>query len=201
MSTIETVNEPIWRPPDLNQDLAAIQKYKYYKYNNISQYDKYFKKYTEKYFNKDFDFLYLKSQSIAESNLNPNAISPVGAIGLMQIMPKTYTYIITKNPELKGSINDIETNIASGIYYMSLLWNRWKQKQTWIDHWDFCTSSYNAGMGNIIKAQKISIKLNLNPNIWTSIQRTLPQVTGKHSTETINYVSRIKEIRYCLINL
>jgi len=58
--------------------------------------------------------------------------------------------------------------------------------------------SYNAGKGNILKAQKVAEKKNLNPNRWDSIEKTLPKITGKHSEETINYVQKIHIIKKLL---
>lgn len=47
--------------------------------------------------------------------------------------------------------------------------------------------SYNAGLGNCIKAQKLCN----NTLLWTEAKVCLPQVTGHHSEETIGYVDRI----------
>jgi membrane-bound lytic murein transglycosylase F len=191
---------PSWKSP---QDLTSIEVKKkcvYYKYNQITQYDEYFKKYTKHYMYPGFDFLYLKAQSVAESRLNSDAVSPVGAQGMMQIMPGTWNDIVRKNPSLSGSSKNAQYNIAGGIYYMGNLWNSWKQKYTWIDHWSFCTASYNAGQGHIIKAQSKAKLRNLNTEQWTSIIVTLPLVTGDYSKETITYVSRIIDIRKCLVS-
>jgi membrane-bound lytic murein transglycosylase F len=55
--------------------------------------------------------------------------------------------------------------------------------------------SYNAGRGNIIKAQKIAEKKGLNPNLWRSVTQTLPEITCKRSAETIGYVRKINKIK------
>ena len=68
-----------------------------------------------------------QSQAIAESNLNPEARSYVGAVGLMQLMPSTFGAVQTKNPELQ-SIDDPEWNIAAGIQYDSQLWSSWSDR-------------------------------------------------------------------------
>jgi len=56
----------------------------------------------------------------------------------------------------------------------------------------------NAGKGNIIKAQKKAKNKGLNPNMWKSIQSTLPDVTGNNSKETIGYVNKICKIKVVL---
>jgi membrane-bound lytic murein transglycosylase F len=55
--------------------------------------------------------------------------------------------------------------------------------------------SYNAGKGNVLKAQKVAEKKGLNPNLWNSIEPALPRVTGKRSDETIGYVRKINAIK------
>ena len=47
---------------------------------------------------------------------------------------------------------------------------------------------------NIIKAQKAAQKKGLDPNLWTSIEKMLPGVTGKNSKETIEYIEKIETI-------
>ena len=49
--------------------------------------------------------------------------------------------------------------------------------------------------GNIIKAQKKAKQIGVDPNLWRSIEVTLPKVTGKHSKETITYVKKIQTIK------
>ncbi|MGB9599794.1 MAG: lytic transglycosylase domain-containing protein [Myxococcota bacterium] len=61
----------------------------------------------EKSVEYDFDPLFIATVIYKESEYNPFAISPVGAAGLMQLMPK---YFDSKS----GSVFDIEANIEKG---------------------------------------------------------------------------------------
>jgi len=63
------------------------------------------------------------------------------------------------------------------------------------DRINFMFASFNAGKGNIIKAQRVAKKKGLNRNLWRSIEQTLPQVTGRHSKETIGYITKINTIK------
>ena len=54
----------------------------------------------------------LKRQMLAESAGNPDAVSKVGAQGLMQIMPKTQKELGVTNPF------DVEQSISGGMKYM-----------------------------------------------------------------------------------
>jgi soluble lytic murein transglycosylase-like protein len=176
----------------------ASESNKYLKYNNIIIYDQYFIKYSKQYFNVTFDWRHFKAQSIAESNLNPLAESSVGAEGLMQIMPLTYKEIRNKNSYIKGSAHDPKWAIPAGIYYDLSIYNKWSIKKTFQDKIDYMMASYNAGMGNIIKAQDKCISYNLDPQTWDCITKTLIYITGKHNIETLGYVNRIKIIKEAL---
>ena len=71
----------------------------------------YFQKYGDQY---DVDWLLMGAQGYQESQLNQNAKSPVGAIGVMQVMPTT-------GKEMNvGDITETEANIHAGIKYMRL---------------------------------------------------------------------------------
>jgi membrane-bound lytic murein transglycosylase F len=168
------------------------------RYNRVVKYDSYFKKYTKHCFGPSFDWRYFKSQAIAESNLKSDAKSHVGAKGIMQIMPKTFEEIKYKNPSIKGNSHQAKWNIAAGIYYDRTIWKLWKAKRPFADKIAFMFGSYNAGKGNILKAQKLANKVGFDPNKWTSIEQTLDKVTGKHSRETIGYVNKINKVKRIL---
>ena len=167
----------------------------YERYNHVTKYDSYFKKYSKHSFGPGFDWRYFKSQAIAESNLNSDAKSHIGAKGIMQIMPKTFEEIKYKHPSIKGSSLQPKWNIAAGIYYDKAIWKLWKAKRPFNDRLAFMFGSYNAGKGNILKAQKIAKKTGLDPNRWASIEKELSKVTGRHSKETIGYINKINKVK------
>src|SRR6056297_613602 len=82
-----------------------------------NKYDIYFKESTKKYFGIDFDWYWFKSQSLAESGLDPNAESWVGAKGLMQIMPSTFNELSHKLDIKNVLLTNPKWNIAVGIFY------------------------------------------------------------------------------------
>ena len=170
----------------------------FHRYNNVTSYDNYFSKYTKRNFGPAFNWHHFKAQAIAESGLKKNAKSHVGAIGLMQIMPTTYEEIIKRHRYIKGSCNSPKWNIAAGISYNRSIWNLFKADRPFQDRLDFTFGAYNAGKGNIIKAQKYAKHSGINPDLWSSIEQTLPKVTGKHSKETLKYVTKIKSIKQIL---
>jgi membrane-bound lytic murein transglycosylase F len=176
-------------------NLIPFQVRAFDRYNRVVKYDKYFSKYSKRYFGVNFDWRYFKAQAVAESRLKAKAKSRVGAVGVMQIMPKTFEEISRKNPSIKGTREQPRWNIAAGINYDRMIWKTWKADRSFQDRINFMFGSYNAGKGNILKAQRIAKKKGLNMNIWPSIEKTLPKVTGKRSEETIGYIRKISKIK------
>ena len=144
-----------------------------------AKYDLHFKHWGEFYFPFD-DWRWWKSQSMAESELDPFAKSPVGAQGLMQLMPATAADLGVRNPY------DPEANIQGGIKYDKWLTRYWRKIESADDLRDFLFASYNAGPGHILKANRKS-----GGKKWETTAAFLPSVTGKHAKETIGYVKRI----------
>jgi len=175
---------------------AAVWSFE--RYNRVEKYDVYFKKYAKRFFGAGFRWQLFKAQAVAESHLEPDARSAVGAAGIMQIMPRTFAEIQSKNPYIRGNRLQPRWNIAAGIYYDRTLWKVWKAERPFMDRVRFMFGSYNAGKGNILKAQKIAESQGHNPNLWSSIQFSLPKVTGKRSEETIHYVQKIEQVKEVL---
>lgn len=170
----------------------------YSRYKTLTTYDGYFSKYSKRYFGIAFDWHYFKAQAVAESNLRSDAESPVGAQGLMQIMPNTYREIRHKNPTIAGTVDHPRWNIAAGIWYDRDNFVAWTAKRSLVDRIKFMFGSYNAGRGNILNAQRLAINDGLNATSWSSIEKSLPDVTGTKSEETLTYVTRIFQIKKVL---
>tara|TARA_R110002110_G_scaffold303525_2_gene517635 strand:+ start:3583 stop:4284 length:702 start_codon:yes stop_codon:yes gene_type:complete len=165
------------------------------KYKAHTQYDEYFRKYSKRFFGPGFDWHYFKAQGIAESNLNPNAKSWVGAQGIMQIMPRTFDEITRRGKYIQGLATEPRWNIAAGIWYNKNQFDYWHKGRSLEERIKFMYGSYNTGRTNLLKAQRKAINNGLNPRKWESMKTALPLVTGKHSRETLTYVERIFHIK------
>ncbi len=128
-----------------------------------------------------------KAQLYQESLLDPNAVSPAGAEGIAQFMPATWKERVQKMR--LGNVNPRMADVAikAGAHYMRDLRSVWKSKRTEKQRMKLAQASYNAGTGNILKAQR---KAN-GALDWETISRSLHLVTGHHSKETRTYVDRI----------
>ena len=165
------------------------------KYRDHNEYDAHFRKYSKRFFGVGFDWHYFKAQAIAESNLNPQAKSYVGAKGIMQLMPATFSEVSTKSQMIEGALEEPRWNIAAGIWYNKYQFDYWQKGRALEERLKFMYGSYNTGRGNLLKAQREAINQGLNPRVWSSMYSALPPVTGRHSKETLNYVERIFEIK------
>jgi membrane-bound lytic murein transglycosylase MltF len=142
----------------------------------------FFKKYGDQY---NVDWLLMAAQGYQESQLNQEAKSQVGAIGVMQVMPAT-------GKELNvGDINKIEPNIHAGIKYMRWMIDQYygKEPMTNLNKVLFALASYNAGAGRVSKLRKEASQRGLDPNVWF---RNVEYVAAeKVGAETVTYVANI----------
>lgn len=155
-----------------------------------SRYDDTFRKYTKRQFGPGFDWTLFKAQAMAESELNPNARSRVGARGLMQLMPSTFALIRTRRPEF-GEINDPEWNIAAGIMHDRYLYKLYEREIVDPERMRFVFASYNAGEGTIARAAAAARAKSLNHAQWSNIETVAPTVPRWRYRETLGYVRRI----------
>ena len=134
-----------------------------------------------------------KGQIWQESRMKPDAVSPVGAGGLAQIMPGTFRDIQRDMARQMGlQIYDrfnAEQNLNGGAFYMNKCMVFWTTPRPLSELIRLGQACYNAGGGNILKAQRLCDGVLF----WIDIKLCLPMVTGDHSRETIDYVRLIEQ--------
>ncbi len=101
---------------------------------DITKYDHLISRAADKY---KVDSSLIKAVIKAESNFNHQAVSPVGARGLMQLMPTTATYL-----QVADSCHP-ENNIEGGVRYLRYLLNLYH------GNLPLALSAYNAGEGAV----------------------------------------------------
>jgi soluble lytic murein transglycosylase-like protein len=99
-----------------------------------------------KTYNVDFELL--QAVIVAESGFDHLAVSPKGAIGLMQLMPDTakrFGVNADKSKSVELKLRDPKTNINAGAKYLRTLINMFPGKL------ELAIASYNAGEGAVQK--------------------------------------------------
>jgi membrane-bound lytic murein transglycosylase MltF len=148
-----------------------------------SDYDEHFQKWSKRYFGPHFDWRWFKSQGIVESRLEPRAVSPMGAVGIMQILPSTYEEIQSENPYFQD-ITDPRWNIGAAIYYDRDLYRKWRKPLPSGERLLLAFASYNAGYGRVLKALR---RAPDQAGRWDQVEQHLPR-------ETRAYVQQIQDL-------
>jgi membrane-bound lytic murein transglycosylase MltF len=141
-----------------------------------------FRKYGKQY---DLDYLLMAAQGYQESTLDQNVKSPVGAIGVMQVMPPT-------GKELNvGDITEVDANIHAGVKYMRFMMDQYYKDEPMDDlNKSLMTfASYNAGPGRVRQLRREAEQRGLDKNVWFgNVERVASERIGR---ETVTYVSNI----------
>ena len=119
------------------------------------------------------DFALLKALIATESGFDASAVSPKGAIGLMQVIPDTanrYGVVGNRKVSIQTKLKDPKTNLQTGIRYLRNLLNMFPGQL------ELALAAYNAGEGAVQKAG------NKVPNY----------------PETQNYVKTVMQLYYSL---
>jgi len=173
---------------------------------SIDKYKPIIKKYAKRY---GFDWRLIVAQIAQESGFKEKARSRVGALGLMQLMPKTAKEI-SHELDIQYIMKNPRENITAGIYHLKKQL-RYFPDSRYSDQMRLALASYNCGVGRIFDAQSIAEYYKQAPNKWMNVKpylATLKQTDwelhlqvwpdGKPKygyfygyNETINYVERI----------
>jgi membrane-bound lytic murein transglycosylase MltF len=151
-----------------------------------------FKKYSDQY---KLDYLLMAAQGYQESRLDQTVKSPVGAIGIMQVMPPT-------GKELNvGNISLVDPNIHAGVKYMRFMMDQYFKDEPMDDlnRVLMTFAAYNAGPRRIRQLRGETEKRGLDPNVWfNNVERVASERIGR---ETVTYVSNIYKyyITYTLV--
>lgn len=165
-----------------------------YKAGWISPYDPLARQFAAMY---NFDWRLIVAQMFQESRFDPNVVSPAGARGLMQVLPRTAKEMGFHN------LKDPSISIHAGVKYLDFMHERWPQELDASNRLFFALASYNAGAGHVRDARILARQIGRNPNLWFGHVEEAMRLLAKpeyarrakcgfvRGQESINYVRQI----------
>ena len=173
----------------------------------LSPYDSLIRKHAD---SLGWDWRLLAAVIYSESRFHIEARSPRGAVGLMQMMPRTAAHYGVTDPL------DPEMNIAAGAQSLGTLIRRYYQVgDDMTERYKYALAAYNAGIGRIDDCISLARRIGVDPGRWSNIaDQVLPLMedesvaeTGAvklgpfRGTETARYVDRVIAVyrQFCRI--
>ena len=164
----------------------------------ISDYDHLFKKYSREC---GWDWRLMAAQSYQESGFDAQAVSWMGAMGLMQLMPSTARTVNVAENEIFSP----EANIRGASAYIRFLKNHYADIADENERTCFVLAAYNAGPGHVDDARRLAWKSGKRTDVWKdnvdkfvlcmSESRYYNDPVVEHGyfrgSETFNYVNSI----------
>jgi membrane-bound lytic murein transglycosylase F len=162
----------------------------------LSPYDPLVKKYATMY---EFDWRLVTAQMFQESRFDPTARSWAGALGLMQVMPRTARELGV------GDVRQPEQGIHAGVKLLARYSAMYREPE--IDEQDrlrFGLAAYNCGPGHVADGRRLAADLKLDPARWFGhVEKAMPLLakprfarTARHGycrcSEPVKYVSGIQ---------
>ncbi|MDF1629304.1 MAG: transporter substrate-binding domain-containing protein [Alcanivoracaceae bacterium] len=145
------------------------------------------------------DWRLLVSQMYQESRFDPKAKSHAGAMGLMQVMPRTAAQFGYSD------LYDPQDNIAASMAFIQWLGDRFPASLPLEERIYFSLAAYNAGHAHVHDARRLARRLGKDPNKWfgnveeAMLLLSRPEYYRQarfgyvRGSEPVNYVREIRE--------
>lgn len=143
-----------------------------------------FRKYSAEH---HFDWLMIAALSYQESQHDQSKRSRAGAIGVMQVLPKT-----AKDPNVNvPGIEKLENNVKAGVKYLRFLRDRYFDATDIkpLNQALFSFAAYNAGPARVARLRKEAAQRGFDPNVWFGNVEVI--AARRIGRETVQYVSNI----------
>ena len=179
------------------QDPKKIRRHIEYRTDNgqLSPYDDLVQRIADEH---DFDWRMIVAQIYEESGFDPRARSFAGAVGLLQVLPRTARELGHTDLE------DPETNIHAGLTYLAWARERFEEDLPVRDRMWFTLAAYNVGPGHVRDARRLATQQGWNPDRWfDNVERAMlllsqPEYARKarhgycRGSEPVQYVREIR---------
>ena len=160
---------------------------------SLSPFDSLVRQYADRY---GFDWRLIAAQMYQESQFDPEATSPSGAVGLLQLMPRTAGALGFAN------LTRPESSIHAGVKYLYTLRSGFEAEipvgeRTW-----FALAAYNLGLHGVEKARALASRMALDPNRWSgNVEKAMGELArrsgrndGPRYGQALLYVRAIRSL-------
>jgi membrane-bound lytic murein transglycosylase MltF len=139
------------------------------------------------------DPLMLAAQAYRESRLDQGARSPAGAIGVMQVLPRTARALGV------GDVARLEPNIHAGAKYLRTLMDRHFDEPA-LDEQNrllFAMAAYNAGPTRLSRLRAQAARQGFDPNLWfdhveVAVARSVGREPVRYVRDVFKYYAAYK---------
>lgn len=159
----------------------------------ISQYDEIIKEFAPEI---NWDWKLLAALIYQESQFDINARSWAGAVGLMQLMPRTARAYGAANPR------DPRQNVMAGVAFLKWLQDYWEDKiEDPQERRKFVIASYNVGQGHVQDARRLADAFGADPDVWDGnvaeyLEKKSYEDFYTHEVVRHGYARGIEPVRY-----
>lgn len=181
-------------------------------HRGISDYDNMMREVSER---EGVDWRFLSAIAYHESRFQANAVSPVGARGLMQIMP-----IVARQfsvPQEDVMIPEVNIMLAAKLLGKLESMLKFSEDISYEDKMSIILACYNCGVGHVMDARNLAVKYGYDANSWDDVSLFLQRkalaeysndsvvrngrFTTNGSNQTIAFVSNVmgKYNSYCAV--
>lgn len=128
----------------------------------ISAFDDLFRRYSSA---AGWDWRLLAAMSYQESGFDPQAVSSMGAMGLMQLMPSTADAMgVPRDKRF-----DPEQNISASTRYIRKVSQSFSDIKDAEERIKFTLAAYNGGVGHVQDAQTLTRKAGRDHQVWQEV--------------------------------
>lgn len=149
---------------------------------------------------REIDWRLLAAQAFQESRFDPTVRSWAGAVGLMQVMPRT-----ARHMGVEGDLRDPEVSVRAGSRYLRWLLDSFPTSLPYAERLRFALAAYNAGRGHVQDGRRLARQRGRDPDVWFGeVEEVLPLLAhsevARHArygycrcSETVRYVREIQD--------
>jgi membrane-bound lytic murein transglycosylase F len=127
------------------------------------------------------DWRLIAALAYQESHWNPMAVSPANVRGIMMLTETTADRMNVTDRL------DVGQNILAGARYLQALKDRLPPRITEPDRTWMALAAYNQGSGHLEDARILAQRLNLNPDSWLDLKKTLPLLNHSKHFSTLKH--------------